>query len=198
VAVLISPAFWLGATPAPVLRELKPEAARLAPEEMARVVRTHYARLWRVTRRFGVAEGDVDDALQQVFLVAASKLASDAPENEEAYMCSIAVRVAANVRRKATRSPLVVDDDAVQREAAADGAPDALLERRQLRALLDDALLQLDLELREVFVLCDLEEMPMRAVADVLGIPAGTVASRLRRAREAFNRAAARLAKEGA
>jgi RNA polymerase sigma-70 factor (ECF subfamily) len=73
------------------------------------------------------------------------------------------------------------------------GAPDVLLEREQMRALLDEALLHLDLELREVFVLCDLEEMPMREVADVLHMPPGTVASRLRRARELFNQAAQRL-----
>jgi RNA polymerase sigma-70 factor, ECF subfamily len=167
--------------------------ARLSEEELRRVVRTHYHRLWRVIRRFGVLDGDVDDVLQQVFLAAQKKLAVVAPQNEGAYLCRIAVHMAANARRKVARSILLFDDDAVERQGTSSAAPDVILEQHQMRALLDEALLHLDEELRHIFVLCDLEEMPMREVADVLGVPSGTVASRLRRAREAFNRAAQRL-----
>ncbi len=49
------------------------------------------------------------------------------------------------------------------------------------------------MEMRAVFVLFELEEMPSTEIAEVLAIPIGTVASRLRRAREEFQRIVARL-----
>ncbi|HTU60012.1 MAG TPA: sigma factor-like helix-turn-helix DNA-binding protein, partial [Polyangiales bacterium] len=59
--------------------------------------------------------------------------------------------------------------------------------------LLDRVLAQLDDGLVEVFVLFDIEGMSGPELARALGIPGGTVASRVRRAREAFRAAAARL-----
>lgn len=52
--------------------------------------------------------------------------------------------------------------------------------------MLDEVLGELPHDLRTVFVMCEVEEVTMSEVAVALGIPAGTVASRLRRAREAF------------
>ena len=59
-------------------------------------------------------------------------------------------------------------------------------EQRRRRRWLDHLLDRLAPELREVFVLVELAEMTMAESAVVLRIPEGTVASRLRRAREAF------------
>jgi hypothetical protein len=49
------------------------------------------------------------------------------------------------------------------------------------------------LDLRTVFVLFELEEMPTQEIATVLDLPTGTVASRLRRAREEFQKLVRRL-----
>ena len=80
----------------------------------------------------------------------------------------------------------------------ADGTPsaEALLDQRQARELLDVALAELPLELRAVFVLAELEEMTLPAIAALIGVPVGTATSRLRRARIHFAAIAARLREE--
>jgi RNA polymerase sigma-70 factor (ECF subfamily) len=64
--------------------------------------------------------------------------------------------------------------------------PEQLTDQRQARAMLDRVLDQMDIDLRTVFVLHEFEELNMSEIADVLEIPRGTVASRLRRARLEF------------
>jgi RNA polymerase sigma-70 factor (ECF subfamily) len=71
--------------------------------------------------------------------------------------------------------------------------PETAVGKMQDRARLDALLAALPVEQREAIVLCDLEEMPYRAIAEIAGVPIGTVMSRLWRAR----RNLARLAKAG-
>jgi RNA polymerase sigma-70 factor (ECF subfamily) len=73
-------------------------------------------------------------------------------------------------------------------EAARDPAPDpeALLSHAQDRARLDRALAGLPVELRECLVLRELEELSYKEIAQVSGVPIGTVMSRLWRARQAL------------
>ena len=68
----------------------------------------------------------------------------------------------------------------------AEGAPlaEQLLDEKRARAMLASMLERMPPELREAFVLFELEEMAAPAVSELLGIPVGTVASRVRRARE--------------
>jgi len=66
--------------------------------------------------------------------------------------------------------------------------PDDLLCRDEMMAFLRSALSTLDAELRLTFTLFQLEEMPIKEIADALGLPLGTVKSRLRRAREELAR----------
>jgi RNA polymerase sigma-70 factor (ECF subfamily) len=141
----------------------------------------HYDRLWRVLRRFGVPEATVEDAAQEVLLVIARRLGDVSPESEWAFAYSTARRVAADRRRMAKARPSTEGDDLLasiadprQGEAAA-RADDC----RVLDALLGD----LPDEQREVIVLVELEGMTMGEVARLLGVPSGTIASRLRRAR---------------
>jgi len=76
-----------------------------------------------------------------------------------------------------------------------DTAPhaDELVERKRARALLDEALDSMEDDLRTVFVLFELEEMKTSEIADLLAIPVGTVASRLRRSRDEFQEIMKRL-----
>lgn len=66
-------------------------------------------------------------------------------------------------------------------------SPEEQVEQRQARALLDAVLDRMPLELRTIFVLFELEELELRDIAEVEGIPVGTASSRLRRAREEFS-----------
>jgi RNA polymerase sigma-70 factor (ECF subfamily) len=148
-------------------------------------VDSHYAPLWRFLLRMGVEDSQVEDAAQQVFLVFAQRGDEVVPAAVRAFLFGTALRIASDFRRKRERIGAV---DLGALGDLAHPAPDAeqQAEQNELRRLLDRVLDELAPELRAVFVLTELEEMTMAEVARVLGIPAGTVASRLRRAREVF------------
>ena len=71
--------------------------------------------------------------------------------------------------------------------------PDEAIDQQRARELLDDVLAAMPEQLRDVFVLSELEEMSATEVAACLEIPPGTVASRLARARHVFDECLARL-----
>lgn len=159
---------------------------------LTRVVSAHFEVLWRFLRRLGVPEGELDDAVQEVVLVLARKLDLVRLGSERSFVLSVAFRVAGNLRRVQRRRREVSDDELAEHETR-DAALDEQLKTRRLAALLDRALGELPLELRAVFVLYELEQMTMVEIANTLELPPGTVASRLRRAREKFEALAAQL-----
>jgi RNA polymerase sigma-70 factor (ECF subfamily) len=172
------------------------DAVRSTPEVAARfrrMVDTDFAVVWRFLRGLGVAAAGVDDAAQQVFLVAAKRIESIAVGSERAFLLATARGVAANVRRAQARNREVLDDLALARQRDDHADPEQAAASKQARALLDSFLEGLAEDVRAVFVLFELEGMTMAAIAETLDLPAGTVASRLRRAREDFHAAAKRL-----
>jgi len=177
----------------PPSAQVSAAAAPVDEQRLAPLLSKHFRSVWRTLRRLGVPAEACDDAAQHVYLVTAGRLAEIRPGAERAFLVSTAVRVAANARRSRAARPEVADTDAV--ELHADGAPpaDELLEERRMRRLLDEVLDALPDDLRTVFVLFELEELGTQEIAEALGIPRGTAASRLRRARDAFQEAAKRL-----
>ena len=81
--------------------------------------------------------------------------------------------------------PLDFEEDAAMLPAAAE-TPESMLLAGADRQLVQDALERLPVQFREVILLCDMEEMSYREIAETLGIPTGTVMSRLSRARKAL------------
>ena len=77
------------------------------------------------------------------------------------------------------------DDDAPPEPAASETPESALLARVQQETI-QDALEKLPVKFREIILLCDLEEMSYQEIGSTLGIPLGTVMSRLSRARKAM------------
>jgi RNA polymerase sigma-70 factor (ECF subfamily) len=149
------------------------------------LVAAHFDFIWRVLRRMGLDRTDADDATQQVFMIATTKLHQIADGNERTYLYGVALRVVANARRKRAR----------RREEAFEHAPelrdhrplpDQILEVEQARVLFDDIAERLPAEMRRVLILIELEDLSLSAAAALEGIPQGTVASRLRRARMLF------------
>ncbi len=163
-----------------------------SPREITALVEEHADFVWRSLRRLGVPEAAVDDGVQQVFLVAAQKLDRIERGRERAFLFSVAMNVAAHARRTLARRREVLEDVALD---VVDPRPtaDVQLDAHRARALLDEVLEAMPLDLRTVFVLVELEEMTMAEIADVLDLAQGTVASRLRRAREEFHAAARRV-----
>ncbi len=154
----------------------------------------HFDAVWRALRRLGVPESSVDDAAQQVFLVASRRLDEIAAGSERGYLLGIALRVASDARRALRRRREVpMDEPLVEAPGAHDSRlPDEMLDRRRALAVLATLLDEMPSEMREAFVLFELEELSAPHVAEVLGVPVGTVASRVRRAREHFRKSVAR------
>jgi len=171
--------------------ETTPDVARAL--RIRALVDDHFAFVWRYLRGLGVQEAEVDDVTQQVFVVASQKIDAIEAGAERSFLVGTAHGVAANARRADVRRREVLDDDAL--DTHADDAPDAEqhAETREGLAILDRFLASLSDDLREVFVLFELEGLTMAAISDALQLPAGTVASRLRRARVAFQEMAKRF-----
>ena len=146
----------------------------------------------RSLRNLGVWGGELDDCVQKVFLVAARRLPEIELGKERAFLFSCAQNTAAHFRRSLARKREVSEDALVDRTDP-ELLPDQLADRKRYREILDQLLETMDENIRATFVLYSFEEMTMAEIADVLGVPPGTVASRLRRAREIFRQEMTRL-----
>ena len=157
------------------------------------VVVRDYALVWRFLRRLGVPHDGVDDVAHLVFARVLARAEVIVPGFERAYLMKAAYHAAFESQRQRqrarSRSASVDPDELSHPELAGDEA----LEQRRRRALLDTALDELTPEARAVFTLFELEEMTFSEIAEALSLPRGTVASRLRRARELFTQAVRRL-----
>jgi RNA polymerase sigma-70 factor (ECF subfamily) len=146
----------------------------------------HFDFVWRSLRRLGVPTSSVDDAAQEVFWIAARKVDRIEPGAERSFLFAIVTRFASDVRRRQARSRERADNAVV--EAALDVHADieVLVDQKRARDLLDVVLDSLPFELRTVLMLSEGERLTMAEIASLLAIPPGTVASRLRRARQLF------------
>lgn len=164
---------------------------------LAELLKLHHSTVWRMLRQLGVAPEKVDDAAQDVFIVISRKLELIEPGKERRYILNSAIRIAANYRRRAWERHEVSADQAIEEQR--DPAPEAdqLLDRKRFRELLDDALSGWPGEIRTVFVLFELEGLSVPEIAELTDTKVGTVASRLRRARELFLGAVKRLRARG-
>jgi RNA polymerase sigma-70 factor, ECF subfamily len=156
-----------------------------ADSRLRGMVDEHLEFVARVLRNAGTPQADVDDEVQRTFIIAARRLDDVRVGAEKSFLFRIALNLAAHVRRTLARRREVSGDEAPERVETL-ATPEQLTDRKRMRELLDRVLDQMDGNLRDVFVLHEFEEMNMSEIATVLGIPRGTVASRLRRARADF------------
>lgn len=153
----------------------------------------HHDAVWRTLRRLGVRDAQVDDATQHVFLVAARKLETIRAGEEGPFLYGVALRVASETRRRDPALRQVQDEGAFESISDDAPGPEDQLIAHEARTALDEVLARLPDDLREVLVLVELEGLSVPDVAEVLRIPTGTAASRLRRARESFTECARRV-----
>jgi RNA polymerase sigma-70 factor (ECF subfamily) len=146
--------------------------------------------LCRTLRRLGVRPEDLEDDAHEVFLVLHRRWADYDPTRPlRPYLFGIAFRVvAARKRRQAREMPL--------EEMASDAKhPDEAIEAARTRELVLAALSYIPLARRAVFVMHDIDEVPMREIVKTLSLPLFTGYSRLRKARREFEAAVKALRK---
>lgn len=164
------------------------EAARRS--RLEGMFRAHHELVWRTLRRLGLGPEAAADAAQQAFLIATERLSDIRPGSERAFLFGTALRLARSAFRSGRRVQLEDDMDV---RAHAGTRTEELVDRNRAIALADRVLAEMDPTLLTVFVLYELEGLSTPEIAEIIGKPLGTAASRLRRAREAFRSAAARL-----
>jgi RNA polymerase sigma-70 factor (ECF subfamily) len=169
------------------------EREPFAQVRLRAIVRANYAFLWRSLRRLGVAPSDLDDAAQRSLGVLARRLEDIAAGSERAFLFKTALRVASQMRRSQRRDRLAFEPERVDDAPDPQPLPDEAIARSEARALLDEVLDAMPLDVRAVFVLFELEQLTTSEIAALLEIPAGTVSSRLRRGREQFEAIARRM-----
>ena len=148
------------------------------------VYETHAAFVWRTVRRLGVREADVSDVCQEIFLVVHRKLSGFAARSSlRTWIYGIALRCASTHRRLAH---VVRESPEEKVELDQQFQPDGRATRAQMDRLLD----RLDQDKREVFVLYELEELPMSEIATIVGCPLQTAYSRLHAAHKILTAAA--------
>lgn len=154
----------------------------LRPPAFARVFEEHAPYVWRVLRRLGVGEADVEDVCQEVFLVVHARLSSfEGRSALRTWIYGICIRKASEHRRRPHRL-----HESVVAEPPETSIPAPQLEalaRRRALARLDAALAELDEDKRAAFVLYEIEQIPMAEVAGACGCPVQTAYSRLHAAR---------------
>jgi RNA polymerase sigma-70 factor (ECF subfamily) len=148
---------------------------------------------WRTLHRMGVPNDDLADAMQDVFLTVHRTLADFRGRSSVAtWLFTICRSVARDRRMRAHRRYEVQTGDALDIiDLRAD--PEARAEHGQRLHTLETILAGMDANLRNVFVLFEIEGMTGDEISEALGIPSGTVYSRLGLAREAFRQGLARL-----
>lgn len=182
-------------SPAPVV-EHPLLAVSIAPivEQSFEVLYTdHVDMVWRGLRGLGVSEANIEDAVQDVFLVVHRRLASfEARSSFKTWLFGIVVRVARNHRRQSQRKGARESFEAAADVADSAPSPDDEAATAQAFRDLVRVLSKLDEPKRELLVLAELEQLSAPEIAETLGLNLNTVYSRLRHARSAFDAAAVR------
>jgi RNA polymerase sigma-70 factor, ECF subfamily len=164
-------------------------------EPFDKLYRLHFDFVWRCARAFGSTPEEVDDVVQDVFMVVQRRFADLRDEaHARSWVYGITRRVVHAHRRRRRKGD---SGEPAEMEAlmSPDQSPLAAVEQSARVRVLSALLEGLDEPKREVFVLSEILEMNGREIAETLGVPMNTVYSRLRVAREEFDKAVQRHVK---
>jgi RNA polymerase sigma-70 factor (ECF subfamily) len=159
------------------------------------LVRQHTRQVYGLCYRFTGSGAEAQDLTQEVFLRVFRTLKTF--RSAEGSFGTWLARVARNLlidHYRRTRQERVTDPIEEQlvvleeKGATASERPDHALAGREASQILQAALRKLSPDLREAVILRDLQEMEYREIAEVLGIPEGTVKSRINRGRAELTR----------
>lgn len=148
-----------------------------------------FARLYNFAHWLTQDRAEAEDLVQETYMKALRGFASfQQGTNFRAWMYKI-LRNTFLTSRTGLKAGLTVSLDQEEEKPAepvAAETPETVLLARMERRVIEDALEELPVKFREVILLCDVEEMSYQEISETLGIPIGTVMSRLSRARKAM------------
>jgi RNA polymerase sigma-70 factor (ECF subfamily) len=161
--------------------------------------------VWLTLQRMGIPRSDLEDVFQDVFVIAHRRLHTYNPEAKlSAWLYGICLRSVAAHRRRAFRRRERADgaDADVARPGtehwhAQVQAPDQRVQELERHATLNHLLGSLDPDHRMVVVMFEVEDHSCQYIAELIGVPVGTVHSRLHSARRKLAQAALRLRHRG-
>lgn len=165
-----------------------------ALEMLGEVYREHFGFVWALLRRLGVHDRDLEDVAQDVFVVVHRRLPQfEGRASIRTWLYAIAVRVAANYKRKRRPDPEAGDSMTSRLVAPSSSSPEEHAVRSEAAVLLDQLLGRMDDKKRAVFVLSEIEGLSAPEIARIVGTNPRTVHSRLRAARSRFETDLARV-----
>lgn len=159
-------------------------------ESVVSVHARHSDFVWLSLQRLGIPERDLEDVLQEVFVVVHRKLHTfDGSSKITTWLFGICLRLSKSYRRRAWfRRERFHDTNFFEERAAQTVSPEERYAIKQKGARLTEILNGIDPEKRAVFVMFEVDELSCEEIAETVGIPVGTVYSRLHSARKRFAR----------
>jgi RNA polymerase sigma-70 factor (ECF subfamily) len=183
----------------PLARNVRDIAAGGSTPDLNSLYDSHFAFVWRNLQRLGVPQQRLEDAAQEVFLVAHRRWHSFdiGRSTAQTWLFGIVLHVANNERRAGRRrnarmAPASEHEfwESVPSTAA---DPGELLAKREAVRLLEQTLDSLSEQGRAIFVMVDIESMSVPQAAEALNVNLNTAYGRLRTARAEFQGALKRL-----
>ena len=174
----------------------------------AELVRTHHRRVYGLCYRFTGNPADAEDMTQDVFLKVYSNLASfDLTRGSLQVWITTMTRnlLVDNFRRTRNQRATGSLDDGwesseelspIDRLTSRALSPHESAAQKELAKMVQNALARVSVELREAVILRDLQDLDYKEIAQVLGIPEGTVKSRISRGRAELARLLERTKRE--
>lgn len=162
--------------------------------DVTRIYKENAAFVWASLQRLGVRSSDLEDVMQEVFVVVHRRVGSfDGTAKMTTWLFGISMRVAAAYRRRGFRRNETFLENPPETETESDASPEEELSRSESRRRLELLLDELELDRRAVFVMFEIDEVPCSEIAELVGVPLNTVYTRLHAARKEFQQALARM-----
>lgn len=171
-----------------------PDAAATAQSLGFREIHdAYFGFVWRYAANRGVPAMAVDDVVQEVFVVVHNRLPSfEGRSSLKTWLAGIAYNVVRGYVRKPGNRPAGDYLDEEQQLLSQGVSPAEALERKRALEVLDQLLDKMSDVQREVFILCEIEQLSSVEIAEALGTNENTVRTRLLAARKLFNAGVAR------
>lgn len=155
----------------------------VAPNEFERLMLPHLEAAFRLAHAVTRDRAAAQDVVQDSYLKAFQAWERFQPGNARAWLLTIVRRQSYDWLRRERGHVMVDIEDADEGQLGQAGTQESGLIQSQTAGQLRAAVMALPLAFREAVILKDIEDMPYKTIADILGVPMGTVMSRLARGR---------------